>query len=232
MKRRPPPRTAEVMSASAGRPAARGYRTTPLRRPGWGTRAGTRNAAAAWKWSASWPSAGVLGAPGTARSSAASNSSGSAGRRDGHRLNRGPHRAVTPVPAGRPANGGPARPGWPAQLSWSAGHARVSARRVSFPPCMMARRWARRATAVVGDQDEGETVFPPELLQQADDIVAGVLVQVAGRLVGQHHLGLLDQRPGDRHPLLLATGQLRRQVGRPVTEGHRLASAAIARCRR
>ena len=46
--------------------------TTPRRCPGCATRAGTRSAAAAWKWSASWPSAGAPGAPGTARSSGAS----------------------------------------------------------------------------------------------------------------------------------------------------------------
>ena len=61
--------------------------------------------------------------------------------------------------------------------------------------------------AVVGDQDEGEPGVAPQLLQQAHDVVPGSLVQVAGRLVGQQHLGLLDQGPGDRHPLLLAAGQ-------------------------
>jgi len=38
---------------------------------------------------------------------------------------------------------------------------------------------------VVGDQDQSEAAFPPELLQQVDDLVAGVLVEVAGGLVGQ-----------------------------------------------
>ena len=41
-----------------------------------------------------------------------------------------------------------------------------------------------------------------------------VRVQVAGRLVGEDHLGPGDQRPGQGDPLLLAAGQL----ARPVTE--------------
>src|SRR2546425_666277 len=36
----------------------------------------------------------------------------------------------------------------------------------------------------MGDQDQGEPAFPPELLQQVDDLVPGVLVEVAGGLAG------------------------------------------------
>src|SRR6516225_4012905 len=71
---------------------------------------------------------------------------------------------------------------------------------------------------VVGDQDEGEPALPPEPLQQADDLVPGVLVEVAGGLVGQEHLGLLDQGPGDRGPLLLPAGHLAGQVPGPVAQ--------------
>ena len=65
-------------------------------------------------------------------------------------------------------------------------------------------------------------MLPPQLLQQGDDLVPGVLVEVAGGLVGQQHLGLLDQGAGDRHPLLLAAGHLGRQVAQPVAEPDRL----------
>src|SRR5205085_1935276 len=61
----------------------------------------------------------------------------------------------------------------------------------------------------------------PQVIEQADDLVPGALVQVAGRLVGEQHPGLLDQRAGDRHPLLLAAGQLGRQVPQPVAEADR-----------
>jgi hypothetical protein len=73
---------------------------------------------------------------------------------------------------------------------------------------------------VVGDQDQGQAAFPPQVFQQDDDVVAGVLIQVASRLVGQQHPGLLDQSPGDRGPLLLLlllpAGQLGGQVAGPV----------------
>ena len=57
-----------------------------------------------------------------------------------------------------------------------------------------------------------------ELLQQVEHRLAGGAVQVAGRLVGQQHRRLGDQRPGDRHPLLLAAGEL---VGPVVDAGGR-----------
>src|SRR5207244_740707 len=54
--------------------------------------------------------------------------------------------------------------------------------------------------AVVGDQHHGQAAAAPQVLEQGDDLVPGALVQVAGRLVGEQHPGLLDQRAGDRHP--------------------------------
>src|SRR3984885_6622803 len=66
--------------------------------------------------------------------------------------------------------------------------------------------------AVVGDHDHRQAVVLPELLKQGDDLVAGVLVEVARGLVGGQHLGLLDQRAGDRDALLLSAGQLGGQV--------------------
>ncbi len=83
----------------------------------------------------------------------------------------------------------------------------------SFPFFMIAEALrSPRDHAVVRDQHEGQLVVPPQVLEQADDLVPGALVKVAGRLVGEQHLGLLDQRPGDGDPLLLTAGQLRRQV--------------------
>ena len=48
------------------------------------------------------------------------------------------------------------------------------------------------------------------------------LIEVAGRLVGQQHLGLGDQRPGDRGALHLAAGQLARLVLQPVRQADHL----------
>jgi hypothetical protein len=72
--------------------------------------------------------------------------------------------------------------------------------------------------AVVGDQHHGEVLVAPESFQQGDDVVPGVLVEVAGGLVGQQDLGLLNQRPGNGDSLLLPAGQFRRQVARAIRE--------------
>ena len=96
---------------------------------------------------------------------------------------------------------------------------RVSSRMSSLPFCMMPIRWARRATALSWvTRTRVMPASPPQLFQQPHDVVPGALVQVPGRLVGQQHLGLLDQGPGDGHPLLLAAGQLRRQVPQPLPQ--------------
>ena len=45
-----------------------------------------------------------------------------------------------------------------------------------------------------------------ELLEHLQDFLAGVRVEVAGRLVGEQQRRAVDQRPGDGHALLLAAG--------------------------
>jgi hypothetical protein len=72
--------------------------------------------------------------------------------------------------------------------------------------------------AVVRYQHHGQATFPPHGLKQANDLVSRVLVEVAGRFVGQQDLGLLDQGAGDGDPLLLAAGQLAGDVPQPVPE--------------
>src|SRR5437588_2265832 len=47
-----------------------------------------------------------------------------------------------------------------------------------------------------------------DLQQQLDDLPRGGRVQVAGGLVGEEDQRVMDQRPGDRHPLLLAAREL------------------------
>ena len=48
----------------------------------------------------------------------------------------------------------------------------------------------------------------------------GLRVEVARRLVCEDHAGLDDERAGDGNPLLLATGQVRRQVRGALCEPH------------
>ena len=49
-------------------------------------------------------------------------------------------------------------------------------------------------------------------LHEAQHILAGSAVQIAGGLVGQKNGGLGGQSPGDSYPLLLSTRELARQV--------------------
>jgi hypothetical protein len=60
--------------------------------------------------------------------------------------------------------------------------------------------------AVVGDDDEAQAEFAPQALEQRGDLVSGLLVQIAGGLVGQEYPGLLDWGAGAGHRLLLAAG--------------------------
>ncbi len=56
--------------------------------------------------------------------------------------------------------------------------------------------------------------------QQTHDSVAGLRVQLAGRLIGQQQRRLVGQRAGDGDPLLLATRQLVRPMVRPIRQPH------------
>ena len=69
----------------------------------------------------------------------------------------------------------------------------------------------------VGDHDDGlaRVVEPAEHLH---DLVAGLGVEVARRLVGEDDVRVVDQRAGDRDALLLAAGELGRAVVEPVCQ--------------
>ena len=61
----------------------------------------------------------------------------------------------------------------------------------------------------MGHQDDGHPFLFIEPAEQFQDLFAGVGVKVAGGLVGKEDGGIIDQSPGDGHPLLLAAGELR-----------------------
>ena len=56
--------------------------------------------------------------------------------------------------------------------------------------------------------------------QQAHDDGLIHLVQVAGGLIREDQLRLVDQRSRNAHPLLLSTRELGWQMVKPVTESH------------
>ena len=65
--------------------------------------------------------------------------------------------------------------------------------------------------AVVGDVED-RRALGVEPLQQVEHLGRGAGVEVAGRLVADQQRRVVGQRAGDRDPLLLAAGQLRRQL--------------------
>ena len=92
-----------------------------------------------------------------------------------------------------------------------------------------ALRDARHAT-LVGDDDERHAVLRVELAEEVDHFLAGLGVEVAGRLVAQQQLRRAEQRARDRDALLLAARQLARPAVREVGEpdaAQRLAAALL-----
>src|SRR5690348_11499240 len=69
---------------------------------------------------------------------------------------------------------------------------------------------------VVRHHDDRLAEFADRLLQEGQDAVRGVRVEVAGGLVGEDQVGLVDQRPGAGDALLLAAGELGRAVREAV----------------
>jgi hypothetical protein len=74
------------------------------------------------------------------------------------------------------------------------------------------------AARVVGHHHDRLPELADRLAQEVQDVGRGVRVEVAGGLVGEDQIGLVDQRPGARHPLLLAAGELGRAVREPVRD--------------
>ena len=59
-----------------------------------------------------------------------------------------------------------------------------------------------RELVIMGDNDEGSAPSFIELTHEREEGVSGMGVQIAGRLIGQHEVGLLKQGSGHGDPLL------------------------------
>ena len=69
-----------------------------------------------------------------------------------------------------------------------------------------------RLFLVMGDEDEGDAGAPLQVLQFAAHLLAKLQVEGGQGLVQQQHVGMVGERPGERHALLLAA----RKLGRPA----------------
>ena len=61
---------------------------------------------------------------------------------------------------------------------------------------------------IVGDHEDG-VAFAVEIAQQANHGFFVGFVEIAGGLVGENQLGMIDQRASDGDTLLFAAGKLR-----------------------
>ena len=72
----------------------------------------------------------------------------------------------------------------------------------------------------MGDDDDGDALLAAGILQKLQDRPAGLVVQGAGGLVAEQELGVLREGSRDGDPLLLAAGELGREVVHPVGKAH------------
>ncbi|MCY1436768.1 hypothetical protein D9M71_529030 [compost metagenome] len=75
---------------------------------------------------------------------------------------------------------------------------------------------------LVGDHQHRQVVLGAEAAHHVEHFAAQLGVERRGHLVEQHHLRPHRQRAGDRHPLLLAAGKLRRIVIQLVAQADHL----------
>ncbi len=73
---------------------------------------------------------------------------------------------------------------------------------------------------LVGDHDDGLVEIPVQLPEQVEDHLRVPGVQVGTGFIGKEEGRPVHERPGDRHPLLLAAGQLGGEVMDPVAQSH------------
>ena len=73
---------------------------------------------------------------------------------------------------------------------------------------------------VVGNNNDGASGLAAGILQKAQHLFAGAVVQRTGGLVAEQQLGVFGQCAGNGHPLLLAAGKLRREVVQPLAQPH------------
>ena len=78
----------------------------------------------------------------------------------------------------------------------------------------------QRLVLIVGDVDEGDPDLPLDRLQLHLHLLAQLQVQRPQRLVQQQHLGPVDDRPRQRHPLALPAAQLGRLAIRVAGQPH------------
>src|SRR5947209_2365283 len=79
---------------------------------------------------------------------------------------------------------------------------------------------ARSDRRIVGDDDDRLLAGQP--LEDVDDLRAGLLIEIAGGLVGEDQRWIVDQGAGDCHALTLTARKLVRAILGAIAETHAL----------
>ena len=79
----------------------------------------------------------------------------------------------------------------------------------------------RGKSLVVGCHQRSAALAADEVEELTEHRVGGVLVEVAGRLVGEHQRRLVGERAGDRNALLLTAGELGRTMVQTLSQSER-----------
>ena len=75
---------------------------------------------------------------------------------------------------------------------------------------------------VVGDHDDGFAEFAIEAPEEAQNLRGAGCVEIAGGFIGEDHLRLGDDGPGDGHALLLTAGKLAGKMVEAIIEADEL----------
>lgn len=73
---------------------------------------------------------------------------------------------------------------------------------------------------IVGDDQYRDAFSPACFLQQAQNLLAGLVVQGTGGFVAQQEIRVLGKRPGDGDPLLFPAGKLGGKVVQSLAQSH------------
>jgi hypothetical protein len=71
----------------------------------------------------------------------------------------------------------------------------------------------------VGDDHDGPAVLV-QVLEQSENPLRCPAVEGARRFVGENQRRVVDERPGDGHPLLLSARELVRPMAEPMRQPH------------
>src|SRR2546430_501893 len=88
---------------------------------------------------------------------------------------------------------------------------------LAFVQIYRSRR-AGRGVRIVGDHDDGFPMLTVQGLQQIENFVAGLPVQIAGRLVAQQQGRIGHNRAGNADPLLFTARECARIMRHPVPQ--------------